>query len=71
MVCQHIQNEVLIHLVPKILDLNNIPLWQSVTKHITQNKMLKVKIAQLHIISQNTIQTNYYLSVANVDSNFE
>ena len=71
MVCQHIQNEVLIHLVPKVLDPNNIPLWESVTKHITRNKMLKVKIAQLHIISQNTIQTNYYLSVARVDRSFE
>ena len=68
MVCQHIQNEVLIHLVPKVLEPNNLLLWQSVTKHITQNKMLKVKIAQLHIIVRNTIQPNYYLSVARVDS---
>ena len=33
MVCQHIQNEVLIHLVPKVLEPNKLPLWQSVTKH--------------------------------------
>ena len=71
MVCQHIQSKVLIHLVPKVLEPNNVPLWQSVTKHITRNKMLKVEIAQLHIVAENTIQTNYYLSVANVDSNFE
>ena len=71
MVCQHIQNEVLIHLVPKVLEPNNLP-QQSVTKHITWNKMLNVEIAQLHIVAQNTIQTNYYyLSVANVDSSFE
>ena len=57
MVCQHIQNEVLIHLVPKVLEPNNLPLWKSVTKYITQNKMLKVKIAQLHIVAQITIQT--------------
>ena len=41
------------------------------TKHITQNKMLKVQTAQLHIIAQNTIQPNYYLSVSKVDNNFE
>ena len=71
MVCQHIQNEVLIYLVPKVLEPNNLPLWQSVTKHIIRNKMLKVKTTQLHIVAQNTIQTNYYLSVASVDSIFE
>ena len=71
MVCQHIQNEVLIYLVPKVLEPNNLPLWQSVTKHITRNKMLKVKTTQLHIVAQNTIQTNYYLSVASVDNIFE
>ena len=30
-------------LVPKVLKPNKLPLWQSVTKHITKNKMLKVK----------------------------
>ena len=33
--------------------------------------MLKVKTTQLYIIAQNTIQPNYYLSVAKVDSSFE
>ena len=33
--------------------------------------MLKVKTAQLHIVAQNTIQTNYYLSVTSVDNSFE
>ena len=42
MVCQHIQSEVLIQLVPKVLE-PNLPLWQSVTKHITKIKMLKGK----------------------------
>ena len=58
-------------LVPKVVEPNNLPLWQSVTKHITRNKMLKVKTTQLYIIAQNTIQPNYYLSVAKVDSSFE
>ena len=30
-------------LVPKVLEPNKLPLWQSMTKHITKNKMLKVK----------------------------
>ena len=30
-------------LVPKVLKPNKLPLWQSMTKHITKNKMLKVK----------------------------
>ena len=56
-------------LVPKVLEPIKLPLWQSVTKHITLNRKLKVKTAQSIIKAQNTIQPNHYLLVAKVDSN--
>ena len=38
-----LQIEVLIHLVPKVLEPNKLPIWQSVTKHIKKMKCLKLK----------------------------
>ena len=38
-----LQIEDLIHLVPKVLEPNKLPIWQSVTKHITKMKCLKLK----------------------------
>lgn len=55
-------------LVPKVLEPIKLPIWQYVTKHITLNRKLKVKIAQSIIKAQNTIQPNHYLSVVKVDS---
>ena len=37
--------EVLIHLVPKVLEPNKLPLWQSLTKHITKLKCSKLQTA--------------------------
>ena len=47
MVCQHITNWSSNTLVLKVLKPNKLSLWQSVTKHITKIKMLKVKTAHL------------------------
>ena len=61
--------EVLIHLVLKVLESNKLPLWKSLTKHITKTKMLKVTNSPFkNLYAQKKIQPNYYLSVANVDS---
>ena len=62
MVCQHIQSEVLIHLV--VLEPNNLPLWHPVTKHITRDKMLKVKKQPNYTLLpklQFKLTTNYQL----------
>ena len=63
-----LQIEVLIHLAPKVLEPNKLPLWQFVTKHITNLKCSKLQIAHLKITCPKKIQPNYYLSVASVDS---
>ena len=63
-----IHNEVLIHFVPKVLEPNKLLLWQSVTKHITKMKCSKLQIAHSNLKCPKTIQPNYYLSIANVDS---
>ena len=68
MACQHITTEVLIHLVPKVLEPNKLPLWQFVAKHITKMKCSKLQTAHSNLKCSNTIQPNYYLLVASVDS---
>ena len=40
-----LQTEVLIYLVPKVLEPNKVPHWQSVTKHITKLKCSKLQRA--------------------------
>ena len=48
---------------------NNLPLWQSVTKHITNMKCSKLQIAQYKDNAHNNKSNlNYYSSVASVDS---
>ena len=66
-----IHNEVLIHLVPKVLEPNKLPLWQSMTKHITKMKCSKLQTAHSNLKCLDTIQPNYYLLVARVDNSYE
>ena len=63
-----IHNEVLIHLVPKVLEPNKFPLWQSVTKHITQMRCSKLQTGHSNLKCPKTFHPNYYLSVASIDS---
>ena len=44
-----IHNEVLIHLVLKVLEPNKLPLSQSVTKHITKMKCSKLQNSPIQI----------------------
>ena len=52
------------------MEPNKLPLWQSVTKHkLKQNAQSYIKTAHYKNIAQHKkLQSNYYLSVASVDS---
>ena len=63
-----LQIEVLILLVPKVLEPNKHPLWQSMTKHNTYIKCSKLQNSPFKLKCPKTIQPNKYLSVASVDN---
>ena len=63
-----LQIEVLIHLVPKVLEPNKLSLWHFVTKDITKMKCSKLQTVYSNLKCPKTIQHNYYLSVTSVDS---
>ena len=59
---------VLNTLVPKSLEPNKLPIWQSVTKQTKRSKFTKKSPLQKNS-HYNKFNPNYYPSVASVDSN--